>query len=119
MQKFVSAVCLLALVSACTAKPENVKASYVSRSAYTAMSCPELDVEAVRVANQLQGSTADQSKARSNDVALTAVSLILFWPAAFFVGRGGNEEELGRLKGEVQAIDEAGRLKGCRLRSAA
>lgn len=113
MKKLVSAICLLAFVSACTAKPENVQASYVSRSIYTSMTCPEIDAEAVKVANQLQNTTADQSKARSNDVALTAVSLILFWPAAFFIGRGGNEEELGRLKGEVAAISEASAAKGC------
>ena len=40
--------------------------------------------------------------------------LILFWPAIFFVGGDkGSAAEVGRLKGEMQAIEQANLAKSC------
>ena len=45
---------------------------------------------------------------------LAAVSLVLFWPAAFMIrGNGESAAELGRLKGEMQAIEQANIQKNC------
>jgi hypothetical protein len=47
---------------------------------------------------------------------MTAVSLLLFWPAAFALG--GNqtvETEYARLKGEYDAVQQAAILKNCNL----
>jgi len=42
------------------------------------------------------------------------VSLILFWPALFFIkGNGATEAEVGRLKGEMEAEERAAVQKSC------
>ncbi len=40
--------------------------------------------------------------------------LFLFWPALFFLGGGGDrEEELARLRGEIEAIESSAIQKDC------
>lgn len=51
---------------------------------------------------------------------MTTVSLILFWPAAFFLkGDGAAAAEVARLKGEMQAIEQVNRVKNCGIKFAA
>jgi hypothetical protein len=46
----------------------------------------------------------------------TGVALIVFWPTAFFVkGDGATAAELGRLKGEFDALEQVAIQKGCGL----
>jgi hypothetical protein len=48
---------------------------------------------------------------------VTGAAIVLFWPAAFFVkGDGQTAAELGRLKGEFEAIEQASIQKNCGLR---
>ena len=44
-----------------------------------------------------------------------AVGMLLFWPALFFLEGGDSPEaaEYSRLKGEVEALNEASMLKKC------
>lgn len=45
---------------------------------------------------------------------MTTVSLVLFWPAAFFMkGDGADAAEVARLKGEMQAIERVNSVKKC------
>jgi hypothetical protein len=44
---------------------------------------------------------------------LTAVSLILFWPAAFFINGDDASPELARIKGTAEAINRTAVRKGC------
>lgn len=47
---------------------------------------------------------------------MVGVSLILFWPALFFVGGDkANAAEVARLKAEMQAIEQANVAKNCRI----
>jgi hypothetical protein len=39
--------------------------------------------------------------------------LVLFWPALFFIAGSDNAEELGRLKGEYEALQQAAIAKKC------
>jgi hypothetical protein len=44
----------------------------------------------------------------------TAAAIVIFWPAAFFVGGDKqNAAELARLKGEMDAIEQASIRKNC------
>lgn len=39
---------------------------------------------------------------------------MLFWPALFFIkGEGASAAEVARLKGEMEAIEHASRMKKC------
>ena len=42
------------------------------------------------------------------------VGLVVFWPALLFTqGDGAQAAEVARLKGEMQAIEDASRRRGC------
>jgi hypothetical protein len=44
------------------------------------------------------------------------VGMIVFWPVLFFVsGDQGNAAQLGALKGQMQAIEQANIMKNCGL----
>jgi hypothetical protein len=55
-----------------------------------------------------------QDKRASDDKVATAVGAIVFWPALFFIGGDkGNAAEVGRLKGEMNALEQASIKKNC------
>jgi hypothetical protein len=46
--------------------------------------------------------------------ALTAATIIIFWPAAFFIqGDRQTAAEVARLKGEMEALESASIKKNC------
>lgn len=69
----------------------------------------ELDRLQVRTNNL--GMRLDE--AASNDQGLMAVSLLLFWPAAFALGNKQQEAEYGYLRGQVDAVQQASIVKKC------
>lgn len=55
-----------------------------------------------------------QDQKRTNDGLATAAAIVVFWPAAFFVG--GDKQtaaELGQMKGQMVAIEQAANMKKC------
>ena len=104
------------VVSACADKSANVAASYVSPMQYQNYSCGQLAQEANRVTARAAQLSGVQDKNASNDAVATGVALVVFWPAAFFIG--GNKEtkaELSRLKGELEAIESASIQRNCKI----
>jgi hypothetical protein len=50
----------------------------------------------------------------TRDAVVTTVGLVVFWPTLFLVG--GNDQqtaELGRLRGELEALEQASIRKKC------
>jgi hypothetical protein len=46
----------------------------------------------------------------------TGVGIVLFWPALFFIkGEGASAGEVARLKGEMDAIEQASIRKNCNI----
>ena len=109
-------VCLLFLAtSGCASKPGAIPADYVSPLQYTAFSCDVLAAERERMLDSLVELNRHQNKEVSDDSAVMAVGMLLFWPALFALS-GGNDDAagaLGKLKGEVRALDIAATDKGC------
>jgi ABC-type sugar transport system substrate-binding protein len=106
-------VAALAL-TACAEKAENISAAYVSPQQYQSFNCRQVEQEARRVTARAAQTAGVQDKNASNDAAITAVSLILFWPAAFFInGNKENAAELSRLRGELEALEQASIQKRC------
>lgn len=103
-------------VSACAKQADQVTASYVSPMKYSSYSCKQIETEARSVAakvSQLSGVQDDQA---GKDAAMTAAAIVLFWPAAFFVGgNDANTAELSRLKGELEALETVSNQKNCGL----
>jgi hypothetical protein len=57
----------------------------------------------------------EQNDKASRDVAITAVGAVVFWPALLMTnGKGGATElEVARLKGDMDAIEQASTQKNC------
>lgn len=116
MRAAIIAVAGVAILAGCATKPDDIAPSYVSSYTYEGMSCQRLSQEAQVVSSRAAAATGAQEKERSQDAAMTAVAVILFWPAAFAVGGDGAQAaEVAKLKGEMQAIEDVSRRKGCNI----
>lgn len=106
---------LLAAValSACATAPEDIAPTYVSPAGYSNLSCQQLNAEAAQLNSRLAAATGQQAQKASNDAAMTAVSLILFWPAAFFIKGDDQAPAIAQMRGEAEAIRAAAVRKGC------
>jgi hypothetical protein len=114
MNKLIASALVLALVSGCATSPKDITPAYVSPVLYQNLSCDQLAAEAQRVSSAAAVASGAQQSQAGKDAAMVGVSLILFWPAIFFVGGDkGSAAEVGRLKGEMQAIEQANLAKSC------
>jgi hypothetical protein len=118
-KKFTAMVCMGSLVLAgCASSSKNIASTYVSPIQYANYDCDQIRAEMIRLQGQVSqlGGTLDQ--AAKNDAALMGVTLLLFWPAAFALGGNKQQEaEYARLKGEYDALQQAGNQKKCMLTS--
>lgn len=102
------------ILAGCAKNSEKVSATYVSPEQYASLSCDQLSTEAQRLSTRANEVAGVQDKTAKGDAIATGISLILFWPAAFFVNGGKeNEAELGRLKGQLEAVQAKNIEKGC------
>ncbi|MFZ4165689.1 hypothetical protein [Brevundimonas sp. NPDC058933] len=112
--KAVVACCAALSLAACATAPDKISASYVSPLQYQAYDCGQIRTELVRISQRVDEVTGQQRKQANNDAIAMGVGLVLFWPALFFLA-GGNDkkEELGRLKGEYDALQQTAVTKRC------
>jgi hypothetical protein len=102
------------LLSGCATNPKDIAPAYVSPVLYQNLSCQQLAEEAARVSQAAAVATGAQQSQASKDAVMVGVTAVLFWPAIFFVGGDkGNAAEVARLKGEMQAIEQANLTRGC------
>jgi hypothetical protein len=106
---------LAALVLAgCATSSDKIAPSYVSPLQYDAYNCRQLAEEAQRISARAAAAAGAQDSQRTQDTVTTTVAVVIFWPAAFFVGGDKqNAAELARLKGEMDAIEQASIRKQC------
>lgn len=101
------------MLSACAEAPERIIPYSVSPMLYEGSDCRALQLESKRIDDRLSLLTERQHRAANQDTSVTAFSIFLFWPAAFFIGREDYGVEIARLKGEVDAISYAAISKDC------
>ena len=105
---------LIVCLAGCAKSADKIPASYISPLAFQGYSCDQLGAELARVNARAAEVVGVQNEAASDDAALMGVGLILFWPTLFFLeGDTGREAELGRLRGEIDAIESAATRKNC------
>ena len=104
--------CTLAL-SACASNPDSIQASYVSPMTYGAYTCDQLRSENARVGARVAEVTGQQRSNANADAWALGIGMVVFWPALFFMANGDKKDELARLKGEYEAIQQAAVTKGC------
>ena len=104
-------------VSACASRPDDISAAYVSPLPYQQLSCEQLAAEAQRVSISAAAAAGAQNQQASNDAVATAIGVVVFWPALFLIkGDNAKAGEVARLKGEMQAIEQASIAKQCDIR---
>jgi len=111
--KRTSALLALAMIAGCSTPPDKISASYVSPMQYVDYSCDQITHEMNRVQRQLVQVTGAQQKHANNDAVAMGVGLVLFWPALFFLAGADQKEELARIKGEYEALQQAAIQQDC------
>ena len=113
MRIIVTAAVCAAILSACASNPDDITAQYVSPLQYQSLSCAQIEEELRGISSRVTTLTGQQRRRANQDAWTTGVGIVIFWPALFFLMRGDKAEELGRLKGEYDALVAAGRSKNC------
>ena len=102
------------VVAGCAKDADQVGATYVSPVLYENYTCPQLGEEAQRVSSRAAQASGVQDSKATNDKVAMGVGLIVFWPALLFTkGNDENTAELARLKGQMDAIEQASIKKRC------
>jgi hypothetical protein len=107
-------VALGAALGSCASSSADITPAYVSPVMYQAYTCPQLAQEAQAVSTRAASLSGVQDQKRTNDGLATAAAVVIFWPAAFFVG--GDKQtaaELAQMKGQMVAIEQAANAKRC------
>lgn len=101
-------------VGGCATASKDLSATYVSPMQYSSYDCAQLTAEAERIQARVVQLGGRLDQAAQNDVGLTVVGVILFWPALFALGGTKQQEaEYSRLKGEYDAVQQALIAKKC------
>lgn len=115
MQKL-RVVALAAALGGCASSSSEIAPAYVSPVAYQSYTCQQLALEAQSISTRAATLSGAQDSQRSKDGLVTAAAIVVFWPAAFFVG--GDKQtaaELSQMKGQMVAIEQASIAKKCAI----
>ena len=103
-----------AALAGCASSASDIAPSYVSPVAYQSYTCQQLALEAQGISARAATLSGAQDSQRTKDGLVTAAAIVVFWPAAFFVG--GDKQtaaELANMKGQMVAIEQASIAKKC------
>jgi hypothetical protein len=109
-------VALAAALGGCASSSSEIAPAYVSPVAYQSYTCQQLALEAQSISTRAATLSGAQDSQRSKDGLVTAAAIVVFWPAAFFVG--GDKQtaaELSQMKGQMVAIEQASIAKKCAI----
>ncbi len=115
MKNIVLSLVCLSLVSGCASKSQNIQATYVSPLQYQSFTCRQLEQEISRVSRKVSEISGAQDKQATGDAVAMGVGLVIFWPALFFLIGDDKKEELARLKGEYDALEQSAIQKDCSI----
>ena len=91
-------------------------ARYVSPNMYQTWNCGQLLDEKTRLTSEVQRVSELQRENANADAAMMAVGLVVFWPALIgLAATKDRKDELGRLKGEYEAVDLSVKTRQCTL----
>lgn len=114
MKKIIAVVLSAAMLTACATAPDRIQGSYVSPMQYSGYDCDQIRSELLRVSGKVREVAGAQKRQSNNDAIAMGVGLVLFWPALFFLASGSDrKEELARLKGDYDALEQAAIQKKC------
>ncbi len=113
--KIITLFTLSLLLIGCATSPDKLSTQYIPASSYSNLDCDQIAASLRQKNNRLESLYAKLDKTASDDATQMAVGMLLFWPTLFFLEGGDSPEaaEYSRLKGEVDALNEASVLKKC------
>ena len=117
MRTIVTAALCASILAGCASSPNEISAAYVSPIQYSGYDCDQIRSELVRVSSKVREVSGAQQQQANNDAIAMGVALVVFWPALFFIGGNDRTEELSRLKGESDALEQAAIQKNCPVAS--
>lgn len=109
MLQTIRLMAVAALVAACAKSPESIAPAYVSPLAYQALNCTQITEELARVNVALAQASQQQRDARTND---TVGVILLGLPVSTLSG-GNVADQVARLKGEQQTLQQTATQKSC------
>lgn len=117
MKKFVMGLCIVSQLGlvACSTGSDNISASYISPLQYQSYNCNQIREEMTRLSRRVNEVAGVQDSHANKDAWAMGVGLVLFWPALFFMIGKDKKEELSRLKGEFEALEQAAIQKECNV----
>jgi len=105
------------IITGCATHPDDIQGYYVSPRKYQNLSCNDLNLEAQALNQKISALYGDTRSDAYTDAALMTATLIVFWPAAFFIGSdAGKESQYAVLKGEFEAIQMASAKNNCGIK---
>jgi hypothetical protein len=108
----VASACIL--LAGCASSSEDIASAYVSPLTYQNYSCSQLAAEMDRISLRVQQVAGSVDHTATNDKIAMGVGIVLFWPALLMLkGNGPQHEELARLKGEYDAVNEQMIQRNC------
>jgi hypothetical protein len=112
--RFAALLAAIPFLCGCASYSEKISATYVSPVIYESLSCKQIAEEAARVSRRASEVAGVQDSQATKDSVITGVAIVVFWPAAFFVGGDrASASELGRLKGEADALEQVSIKRNC------
>jgi len=103
------------LLASCASSSNKISATYVSPLQYHSYDCDQVGMEMMRVSRRVNQVAGVQDAQATKDSVALGVGLVLFWPALFFMIGKDQKEELGRLKGEYEALESTAIAKKCNV----
>jgi hypothetical protein len=114
--RFLGIVALCAALGGCASSSGDITPAYVSPVAYQTYTGRQLALEAQSISTRAATLSGAQDSQRTKDGWATAAAVVVFWPAAFFVG--GDKQtaaELSLMKGQMVAVEQASIAKKCNI----
>ena len=107
---------LAAITGGCASSSNEIRPQYISHLQYQTLGCQQVAAEMERVSRRVSEVSGVQDGNKTQDAWVTGAAIVVFWPAAFFIkGDGATAAELGRLKGEFEALERTSNEKNCGL----
>jgi hypothetical protein len=82
----VQIVALSAALAGCASSSADITPTYVSPVQHQSYNCQQLGLEAQSVSARAAALSGAQDSQRTKDTLATTAAVVIFWPAAFFVG---------------------------------
>lgn len=112
-KKAITLAVAASLLTSCASTSADVQGAYVTPLQYARYDCDQIREEVIRVSNRVHEVARIQDKKAKDDKWAMGVGLVIFWPALFFMIGSDRKEELSRLKGEYDALEQVAIQKRC------